>query len=235
MPRSGEPRRAKGSGLRPRGRVRGLRLRARGRGTPPGGHRPLRAAPGERAHHRSGREATRAGSREGLRRHRPFRQHLRGLDPHRAVRRAGARSCPAGRHARVRGLRRRNDLGRRRRGMVLVLTVTTDDATPGTRSRGTSPAGRSRYRVMRQLKVKLSAKQHETLRRHAARLRTPIAWLIKDYIATLVDDQEAENVRTHEPTQVAARGGSFAWLSDEPDVYAATDGEPIPTRAPRRR
>ena len=88
---------------------------------------------------------------------------------------------------------------------------------------------------MRQLKVKLSAKQHETLRRHAARLRTPIAWLIKDYIATLVDDQEAENVRTPEPTQVAARGGSFAWLSDEPDVYAATDGEPIPTRAPRRR
>jgi len=88
---------------------------------------------------------------------------------------------------------------------------------------------------MRQLKVKLSAKQHETLRRHAARLRTPIAWLIKDCLATLVDDQKAENVRTPEPMQAAARGGSFAWLSDEPDLYTATDGEPIPARAPRRR
>ena len=88
---------------------------------------------------------------------------------------------------------------------------------------------------MRQVKVKLSAKQHETLRRHAARRRTPVAWLIKDYIATLVDDQEAGNVRTPEPTQAAARGGSFAWLSDEPDLYAATDGEPVPNRAPRRR
>ncbi|TMK24345.1 MAG: ribbon-helix-helix protein, CopG family [Actinobacteria bacterium] len=89
--------------------------------------------------------------------------------------------------------------------------------------------------TVRQLNVKLSAKQHETLRRHAARRRTPVAWLIKDYIATLVDDEEAERVRRHEPTQAAARGGSFAWLADEPDLYAATDGEPFPTRAPRQR
>ena len=88
---------------------------------------------------------------------------------------------------------------------------------------------------MRQLNVKLSAKQHETLRRYAARRRTPVAWLIKDYIATLGEGQEAEDVRRHEPTQAAARGGAFDWLSEEPDLYSATDGEPIPTRARPRR
>jgi len=88
---------------------------------------------------------------------------------------------------------------------------------------------------MRQLNVKLSAKQYDTLRRHAAQRRTPVAWLIKDYIATLGDDREAEDVRRHEPTQAAARGAAFDWLSEEPEIYTATDGEPIPTRARRRR
>lgn len=88
---------------------------------------------------------------------------------------------------------------------------------------------------MRQLNVKVTEKQHEALRRHAARRRTPVAWLIKDYIDSLADHQTADSVRAHEPTQAAARGGSFEWLSDEPDLYTAADGEPVPPRTSRRK
>ena len=86
---------------------------------------------------------------------------------------------------------------------------------------------------MRQLNIKLSEKQHERLRRHSARRRTPVAWLIKDYIDSLADEQ-AEDVRAHEPTQAAERGGSFAWLSKEPDLYTEADGHPVPAAARRR-
>jgi len=86
---------------------------------------------------------------------------------------------------------------------------------------------------MRQLNVKLTEKQHEILRRHAALRRTPVAWLIKDYVDSLADEETAESVRAHEPTQAAAGGGSFAWLSEEPDLYRDDDGEPV--RAPARR
>ena len=86
---------------------------------------------------------------------------------------------------------------------------------------------------MRQLNVKLSEKQHERLRRFAARRRTPVAWLIKDYVDSLAEHDETRDIRAHEATQAAARGGSFAWLSDEPDIYTEADGAPVPG-APRR-
>jgi hypothetical protein len=88
---------------------------------------------------------------------------------------------------------------------------------------------------MRQLNVKLTEKQHERLRRFAARRRTPVAWLIKDYVDSLVERDDVESVRAHEPTHAAAHGGSFAWLGEEPEIYEETDGEPVAhVNRPRR-
>lgn len=87
---------------------------------------------------------------------------------------------------------------------------------------------------MRQLNVKLSERQHERLRRIAARRRTPVAWLIKDYVDSLVDDGDGR-VRAHEATQAAAHGGAFAWLDAEPDLYTEADGTPVASAARRRR
>lgn len=86
---------------------------------------------------------------------------------------------------------------------------------------------------MRQLNVKLSDKQHEHLRRAAARRRTPVAWLIKDYVDSLAED--AEGIRAHDATQAAARGGAFEWLAAEPDLYTEADGKPVAAVAARRR
>lgn len=88
---------------------------------------------------------------------------------------------------------------------------------------------------MRQLNVKLSEKQHERLRRVAARRRTPVAWLIKDYVDSLVVDDDAERVRAHDAPQAAAHGGAFAWLAAEPDLYTEADGKPVAGAADRRR
>lgn len=90
--------------------------------------------------------------------------------------------------------------------------------------------------MARQLNVKLSQAQHEALRRYAARRRTPVAWLIKDYIDSLVVRELDAEVRAHDSTQLAAHGGAFDWLADEPDVYTWEDGEPVAApRRPRRR
>src|SRR2546428_321141 len=93
---------------------------ARAGGAAPRGRRPFRAAPGERPHHRGGREATRARPFEDLRRYRSLRKYLGCVDPHRAVRRRGAGSGAARRHARVRRVRRRYDVGRGRRRLVTL-------------------------------------------------------------------------------------------------------------------
>jgi len=86
---------------------------------------------------------------------------------------------------------------------------------------------------MRQLNIKLTERQHERLRRYASRRRTPVAWLIKDYVDSLIDEDAAAPVRAHEPTQLAARGGAFDWLADEPDLYDETDGHAIGDRSSR--
>lgn len=86
--------------------------------------------------------------------------------------------------------------------------------------------------MTRQLNVKLTDRQHEALRRHAARRRTPVAWLIKDFVDDLVAGDDASSARSHELTRIAATGGGFGWLGEEPDLYSESDGEPV---APRIR
>ena len=85
---------------------------------------------------------------------------------------------------------------------------------------------------MAQLNVKLSPEQIEALRKYADRRRTPVAWLIRDYIdyllrggtpVTVIDDELA----SHEMAQLAQHGGAFDWLAGEPELYAPTDGEPV--------
>lgn len=88
---------------------------------------------------------------------------------------------------------------------------------------------------MRQLNVKLTEKQHERLRRFAARQCTPVARLIKDYVDSLSLQVEPERVHAHETTQAAALGDSFDWLSDEPEIYTEADGVPVSSAVRRRR
>ncbi len=83
---------------------------------------------------------------------------------------------------------------------------------------------------MRQLNIKLTERQHERLRRYASRRRTPVAWLIKDYVDSLIDADADSAVRAHAQTQLAARGGAFDWLANEPEIYDETDGDAISAR-----
>ena len=86
---------------------------------------------------------------------------------------------------------------------------------------------------MAQLNVKLSAERLDALRHYAARRRTPVAWLIKDYVDYLIGGgQPIALAVTDVPgsSQLAAlaqNGGGFDWLTDEPDLYSADDGELI--------
>ena len=86
---------------------------------------------------------------------------------------------------------------------------------------------------MAQLNVKLPDEKLQALRRYAAKRRTPVAWLIKDYIAYLVAGgspvtlpPEGE-LDSQELAEIAADGGAFEWLADEPDLYSLDDGEPV--------
>jgi hypothetical protein len=84
-----------------------------------------------------------------------------------------------------------------------------------------------------QLNVKLNQDQFEALRSYAARRRTPVAWLIKDYVDYLlaggapVVPPRVESPTSAELAHVAQRGGSFDWLPEEPELYSADDGEPV--------
>ena len=86
---------------------------------------------------------------------------------------------------------------------------------------------------MAQLNVKLSEERLEALRRLAARRRTPVSWLIKDYVDYLlaggrpVAPPADEAPTAAELAVLAERGGAFDWLADEPDLYSADDGEPV--------
>ncbi len=85
---------------------------------------------------------------------------------------------------------------------------------------------------MAQLNVKLSADHLDALRRYAARRRTPVSWLIKDYVEYLLAGGApivrhlAELPTSTELAQLAQHGGSFDWLAEEPDLYTPDDGEP---------
>jgi hypothetical protein len=83
-----------------------------------------------------------------------------------------------------------------------------------------------------QLNVKLDDASFEALKKYSARRRTPVSWLMKDYIAYLIAGGQPVEYAAAEPTgedlaRLAQHGGSFDWLADEPDIYTLDDGEPI--------
>lgn len=86
---------------------------------------------------------------------------------------------------------------------------------------------------MAQLNVKLSDAEIEALRGYAARRRTPVSWLIKDYIGYLLNGgqpvvpPELAPPARMELSAIAQFGGAFDWLADEPDLYSLEDGEPV--------
>ena len=80
--------------------------------------------------------------------------------------------------------------------------------------------------------MKLSDERLQALRRYAQRRRTPISWLIQDYVDFLVAGGEpvrppADAPSPMEMATLAQYGGSFDWLADEPDLYSDADGEPV--------
>lgn len=86
---------------------------------------------------------------------------------------------------------------------------------------------------MAQFNVKLEEKELEALRRYAFRRRTPMSWLVKDYIAYLLAGGEPvyaslpEAPSAKELATLAQRGGAFDWLDEEPEIYSLADGEPV--------
>ena len=86
---------------------------------------------------------------------------------------------------------------------------------------------------MAQLNVKLSQEQLDALRRFAARRRTPVSWLIKDYVDFLlaggqpVAPPSSGELTEKELAELAQRGGAFHWLHEEPETYSQEDGEAV--------
>jgi len=83
---------------------------------------------------------------------------------------------------------------------------------------------------MAQLNVKMPEEQLARLRRYADRRRTPVAWLIKDYVDYLLsggDPVVPRSLAGGELAAIAEQGGAFDWLRDEPDLYTREDGEPV--------
>jgi len=84
---------------------------------------------------------------------------------------------------------------------------------------------------MAQLNVKLNQEQLDALRRYAHRRRTPISWLIKDYVDFLlaggkpVTPPSGDEPTARELAEYAQQGGSFDWLHEEPEIYSEEDGE----------
>ena len=86
---------------------------------------------------------------------------------------------------------------------------------------------------MAQLNLKISDERLDQLRRYASRRRTPIAWLLKDYIEYLltggppVQVAERSDVNGHDVAVAAEASGAFNWLADEPELYSPQDGEAV--------
>jgi hypothetical protein len=85
---------------------------------------------------------------------------------------------------------------------------------------------------MAQLNVRLKDEDIEALKQYAQARRTPVAWLIRDYIEYLVAGGHPVAPPREAPTPaelavLAQRGGSFDWLADEPELYSLSDGEPV--------
>ena len=86
---------------------------------------------------------------------------------------------------------------------------------------------------MAQLNVPLEDAQLRRLQRFADERNLPVAELIRDYLAYLlaggdpVAPPEHEAPTAADMTALAEHGGAFDWLADEPDLYSASDGEPV--------
>ncbi len=86
---------------------------------------------------------------------------------------------------------------------------------------------------MAQMNIKLTDEELEGLRRYAARRRTPISWLVRDYLRYVLRGGEPvappqdEELSSADLAAVAQHGGAFDWLRDEPDIYGPEDGEPV--------
>jgi hypothetical protein len=86
---------------------------------------------------------------------------------------------------------------------------------------------------MAQLNVKLPEERLEALRQLADRRRTPVSWLIKDYVDYLlaggqpVTPATEDEIGGRQLAALAERGGSFDWLAEEPELYSDADGEPM--------
>ena len=85
---------------------------------------------------------------------------------------------------------------------------------------------------MAQINVRLNDERYESLRRYASSRRTPVAWLIKDYIDYLLAGGEPvtpsdEVVTASDLATIAQHGRAFDWLAEEPDLYSRSDGEPV--------
>jgi hypothetical protein len=83
-----------------------------------------------------------------------------------------------------------------------------------------------------QLNVRLNEERLQALRRYALRRRTPVSWLIQDYVDFLIAGGEPVRPADEGPTAMdvaglAQRGGALDWLADEPDLYTDEDGEPV--------
>jgi len=85
-----------------------------------------------------------------------------------------------------------------------------------------------------QLNIKLDQERLEALRRYAARRRTPVAWLIKDYVEYLLAGGDPvrtasfeEELSSQQLAAVIQHGGAFHWLNEEPEIYSVSDGEPV--------
>ena len=85
---------------------------------------------------------------------------------------------------------------------------------------------------MAQLNLRLDERRLAALRRLAARRRTPLSWLLRDYadyllaggapIAPGPDARDGADLAA-----IAERGGAFDWLAEEPELYSLRDGEPV--------
>ena len=85
---------------------------------------------------------------------------------------------------------------------------------------------------MAQLNVNLSEEQLAAVRHYAARRRTPVSGLVRDYLAYLLAGSQpvtppSDDVVSAELAEWAQHGGSFAWLAEEPEIYTLSDGEPV--------
>jgi hypothetical protein len=86
---------------------------------------------------------------------------------------------------------------------------------------------------MGQLNVKIPDETLAAVRLYASRSRTPITWLVKDYLDYLVEGGtpihllESTVPSLAESAALAAGGSVLAWLKDEPDLYTLADCEEV--------